>query len=168
MIYPCDAITIPFSIAENTNLVLLPATTTPRTILNASIQNYGGNAYIYDGSKFLSVVYGNYVAQDNRDLTYKTKAEIKVYNLSTTYIADGQIVYVDRDIASTTEPVSCSPQYQTIQNITNNISGTASTTSGFTYGEIVNSTFLFLLLLVAVVIIFLVKVWGIKIIKKYD
>jgi large-conductance mechanosensitive channel len=156
---PCDAITILFSVNKSSNVVLLSATTTPRTILYAEIQDYGGTSYISDGGTLkLSSVAGNYVAKDDRYSTYKTKNAITAYNTTATAVADGQIIYVDRDIASTTEPVLCSPQYQTIQNTTNNISGTASTTYGFTYGEIINSIFLFLIFATMLFTLFILKI----------
>lgn len=44
----------------------------------------------------------------------------------------------------------------------------ASTTAGFTYGEIISTTFLFMIFLVAILGIFIVSVSGIKTKNKYN
>ena len=129
MLYPCDAITISFITPANSGVVLLSETTSPRTILNALDTNYltSGDMYITAGTNILVDATAN-LRQDNRFLTYKTIEQIISHNSALSGNSSGQIVYVERDIASTT--AICS-----------------NTISTFTYGEILISFFLFLIIL---------------------
>ena len=136
MIYPCDAITLSFITPANSGIILLPATTSPRTILNALDTNYltSGDMYITIDGTILVDATPN-LRQDNRFLTIKTAGEIVSHNSALSGNSSGQIVYVNRDIASTTA----------------NCVFTASTTPnyiyGFTQGDILICFFLFLIIL---------------------
>jgi hypothetical protein len=136
MFYPCDAITLSFITPANSGVVLLPATTTPRTILNALDTNYltSGDMYLTVDGIILVDATPN-LRQDNRFLTLKTKGEIVAHNSALSGNASGQIVYVERDIASSS-PV-CAFTASTTGNYIN----------GFTYGDILISFFLFLIIL---------------------
>ena len=133
MIFPCDAITISFVTPPNSGVVILAATSTNRTILNALDTNYGtgGDMYLTDDSDGTILVDStNVLRQDNRYLTRKTKGQIVSHNTSMSGNSSGQVVYVDRDISATsTLAPACENQR-------------------FTGGEIVISIDLFLILTV--------------------
>jgi hypothetical protein len=147
MIYPCDAITIPFLVNFNSNLVLLPATTTPRTILAVGLQQTGLNTAGQAQSVKADSVYLSFLGSGNfvnpmSYFSYKTNAQITAYNSSLTYNALGQLVYVDRDIALT--PATCD----------------------FSSGEVVNGFFLFIIL-IGLFLSFIILNWiGIRIKRK--
>lgn len=127
MIYPDDAITIPFNVDANTTFTLLGATTSPRTILNIHITNFANSlekaSEINCG--FIRIGAGYYnVPVDDRQMILPCSEEITVANGDTDNPSLGQIVYVNRDFSTSS--------FQTFKN-------------GFTYGEIVLSVFLFLL-----------------------
>jgi hypothetical protein len=97
--YPNDAITIPFFIAGQQIITLLPAGTT-RTILNAHIINYANSSsegsFIDCGSVRIAKGYFTQ-GYDDRQMSYVCSNEITAGSSGSTN-AYGQIVYVDYDL----------------------------------------------------------------------
>jgi len=130
MLYPCDAITLSFITPANSGVILLPATTTIRTILNALDNNYltSGDMYItIDG--IILVDSTPSLRQDNRFLTIKTGAGIVSHNSALSGNSSGQIVYVNRDISSTSP--ACEAGVKPI----------------FTYGELLTNYLFFIVII---------------------
>jgi hypothetical protein len=99
--YPNDAKTIPFSVIATSNLTILQATDTARTILNATILNYAYNvsqsSWITCGA--VKLVEGYYKeGRDSRDMVYPCKDEVVAHNVGSVN-SNGQLVYVDYDLS---------------------------------------------------------------------
>jgi hypothetical protein len=124
MIYPCDAITIPFIINGLETIELLPATSTPRTILNAHIISISEGSFIDAGSVRIAKAYKN-EGTDDRQMLYQTTEQIKAGSSGATN-AYGQIVYVERDIANSQPVCSENRVDNSIEYIENE-----GTTTGF-------------------------------------
>lgn len=128
--FPNDAITSVFTIPANSSTTILTATTT-NTILSVYLKLNGttpptATGYVRCGNTGIaSTGYGNITNTELRDFTYKCSENIVGYNTATLQGTSGYIVYVPYDLATIGIP-------------------TISTINGFTYGEIVISTFLFL------------------------
>lgn len=103
--YPNDAITIPFAISGETEITLLEATTTPRTILNAHIINYANSinegSYIDCGNHpapFTRLAKAYYTqGYDDRMMTFLCQ-DVVIAGSSGPINAYGQIVYVNYDL----------------------------------------------------------------------
>jgi len=160
MIYPCDARTATFLVNYNSSVEILPATSTPRTILSTFIQNTGPNiagqaqSIKADGVFLNFIGPTSYVYNPVTYSTYITANDLRAYNSSLTYNAYGQVVFVERNIASTTEPILCAPSIPAATGPT--------LYNGFTQGEIITTLFLFLSFMCFVFTIFIIKVTGIK------
>ena len=141
MVYPCDAITLPFITPPASGVVLLTATTTNRTFFNFLDTNYdNGDAYITDDSTGLVLVDATAaVRQDNRFVSYKSKGQIVSHNSAPSGNSSGQIVYVERDI-NATATIACE--------------GKPAVYNGFTHGEVIGGTFLFFIFMTLSYILF--------------
>jgi hypothetical protein len=142
MIYPCDTITIPFLLLKNSSLTLLPSS--EHTILSVLLQpsglNIAGQAQdIKSGDLYLAFNGSQNIPQTISYMSYYTNNEIKASNSSLLYNSVGQISFINRNIASSSAPCL---NYASNQN--------ASTTNGFTHGEILISFFLFLFMVAGV------------------
>ena len=129
MLYPDDAITIPFVATGSSTITLLEATSSPRTILNVQLQSASDSFLIArcqkTPSEIIGYIYGKMYTND-RQMLYACNEKIDVQNTNT-IVGHGQIVYVNRGFASSS--------FQTFK-------------SGFTYGEILQITALFTLALI--------------------
>jgi len=141
MLYPCDAITLPFITPPASGVVLLTATSTNRTFFNFLDTNYAnGDAYITDDSNALVLADASAVLrQDNRFTSYKSKGRIVSHNSAPSGNSSGQIVYVERDI-NATATIACE--------------GKPAVYNGFTHGEVISGTFLFFIFMTLSYILF--------------
>lgn len=140
--YPCDAITIPFNLYGAQNITLLDPYG-GRTILNATILNYSANvlqgSWITCGDTIIAQAY-NFEGNDNRQMAYSCFDTIMAHNLGPDN-STGQIVYVDRDISTSPEPETCG------FGAGDMATSTLAIYNGFSYGEIVLTVFLFIIIL---------------------
>jgi len=155
MTYPCDAKTIIDYATATSTKIILPATSGDRTILYVSMDSYDSlfNNNLSCGSVTLSNRISTAYNGINRPfdfLTLRCNKDINLKNDGSNNVW-AKIVYVDRNIASTTEPTACF--------------GAPTTYNGFTQGEIITTLFLFLSFLCFVFTIFIIKVTGVKIRK---
>jgi hypothetical protein len=127
MLYPNDVITQFFSIPTGASpTTILPATTTPITILNINLSSYEPTAYAYlqaNADYLIATGLGAYSNDINMNYHINNSAVLG-YNVGVTYPVVGAISYVLYD--------------------------TASTTQTFTGGELVISFFLFIIVLFSI------------------
>ena len=137
MIYPCDTQTISVLIPFNSQSNILPAG--DKTILSVLITPSGNNIAgqiqsIKAGDTYLAFIGSQNIFQPTAYFSFYTPLAIQATNSSLLYNSVVYVSYVNRNLASTTPACQENPSLML-----------ASTTAGFTYGEILQNFWLFII-----------------------